>query len=338
MITDTEAGAVHPIYARLLHILLQQADIDSHKVLAAAALDWQSLLHSEQRLGRDTVIQLVGAALEATGRPWLGLELGGQAPISAHGPVGYAAVTAPDLRRCLEVVARYGAIREASFSWTLHTTPTGYTLQAVAQWDWGSAHHFLVDTLAAALVRLIQAAVGTIPKGACMALPFPAPSWEVRYHQTLAMELRFGQAALALHLPSSAMELVCLGADASAHATACQACEAALRALRTHGLAQRVAALLTQVPDGHYPQLKDIASACGMSERSLMRHLANEGTSFHQLLDGHLKLRALHWLAHSQLSVEIIAERLGYADTSNFSRTVKRWFGQIPSALRKGAS
>ena len=336
MNTDATSGAVHPIYARLLHLLLQQAEVDSDRVLAAAALDWQSLLHREQRLGRDTVIQLVCAAQKATGRPWLGLELGSQAPVSAHGPVGYAAVTAPDLRRSLEMVARYGATREASFTWTLHTTPTGCTLQAVAQWDWGDAHHFMVDTLAAALTRLLQAAVGSIPTGVWMELPFPAPSWVARYHRTLAMELRFAQAALALHLPRSAMEMVCIGADANAHAAACQSCEAAMQALNTSSLAQRVATLLTQLPEGHYPQLKNIASSCGKSERSLMRHLAVEGTSFQQLLDAYQKSRALHLLAHSQLSVEDIAERLGYTDTSNFSRTVKRWFGQTPSALRKG--
>jgi AraC-like DNA-binding protein len=335
MTSSSGVGAVHPIYARLLHLLLQQAEVDSDKVLAAAALDWQSLLHSEQRLGRETVIQLVRAAQKATGRPWLGLELGSQAPVSAHGPVGYAAVTAPNLHHSLEMVARYGTTREASFTWTLHNTPTGCALKAVAQWDWEDAHHFMVDTLAAALVRLLQAAVGTIPTGAWLELPFPAPSWEARYHRTLAMELRFSQAALALHLPRSALEMACIGADAQAHVAACQACEAAMQALGTGSLAQRVATLLTQVPQGHYPQLSEIALSCGKSERTLMRHLALEGTSFQQLLDAHQKSRALEWLAHSTLGVEEIAERLGYTDTSNFSRTVKRWFGHTPSELRK---
>jgi AraC-like DNA-binding protein len=33
--------------------------------------------------------------------------------------------------------------------------------------------------------------------------------------------------------------------------------------------------------------------------------------------------------------VEEIAARLGYADTSNFSRTVRRWFGAAPRELRE---
>jgi len=67
-----------------------------------------------------------------------------------------------------------------------------------------------------------------------------------------------------------------------------------------------------------------------------MRRLAQEGTSFQQLLDAHQQSRTLWLLQHTSDSVEDIAGRLGYTDTSNFSRTVKRWFGHTPSALRKG--
>jgi AraC-like DNA-binding protein len=40
-------------------------------------------------------------------------------------------------------------------------------------------------------------------------------------------------------------------------------------------------------------------------------------------------------LQHSSDSVELIAEKLGYQDTSNFSRTFRRWCGLSPSEFRK---
>jgi len=36
--------------------------------------------------------------------------------------------------------------------------------------------------------------------------------------------------------------------------------------------------------------------------------------------------------------VEEIAARLGYVDTSNFSRTVRRWFGATPRELREAGA
>jgi AraC-like DNA-binding protein len=66
-----------------------------------------------------------------------------------------------------------------------------------------------------------------------------------------------------------------------------------------------------------------------------MRRLAAEGTSFQSLLDAARKTRALWLLQHSSRSVEDIAAQLGYADTSNFSRTLRRWCGRTPRELRR---
>ncbi len=333
------AGAealVHPIYARLLRMLLQQSAIDSDRVLAAAALDWNQLLTTEQRLPRDTVIRLVQAAMQATGKPWLGLELGDQAPVSAHGPLGYAAVTAPDLQHCLMVLGRYGPVREDSFSWSFQMRPEGGTLQVIDRLDWGSARSFVLDTMAAALVRVLHAAVGSLPAGLRLDVPLPRPAWVAHYERALPLPLQFGQPTLALHVPAAALRLPLLGADARAHAAACHECDAALAELVQSSMAQRVASLLGHTPEGSYPRLPDIAAQCEVSERTLMRRLALEGTSFQQLLDAHKQSRTLWLLQHTSDSVEDIAGRLGYTDTSNFSRTVKRWFGHTPSALRKG--
>src|SRR4051812_34513582 len=89
---------VPPIYPRLLRMLLQHADVDGDRVLAGAGLDWATLVTDDRPLGRDTIVSLAEGAMAATRRPWLGLDLGGGAPVSAHGSLGYAAVTAHDLR------------------------------------------------------------------------------------------------------------------------------------------------------------------------------------------------------------------------------------------------
>jgi AraC-like DNA-binding protein len=331
------AGAealVHPIYARLLHMLLLHSAVDSDSVLASAALDWNSLRISEQSLPRDTVIRLVQAATQATGKPWLGLELGEQAPVSAHGPLGYAAVTAPDLAHCLAALARYGPVREDSFSWTFLRDADGGTLRLIDRLDWGEARRFVLDTLAAALVQVLHAALGALPSGLRLDMPLPQPVWAAQYARAIPFPLQFGQPALALHVPAAALYQPLLGADARAHAAACRECELALVNLVHCSLAQRVASLLAHTPEGSYPQLGNIAAQCEVSARTLMRHLAREGTSFQQLQDAHQQSRALWLLQHTARSVEDIAAQLGYRDTSNFSRTVKRWFGNTPSAFR----
>ncbi len=343
------SALVHPIYARLLRMLLQQAEVDGDRVLAAAGLDWGTLMTEDRRLGRETVMRLAQAAMAATRRPWLGLDLGDNAPVSAHGALGYAAVTAHRLREALETLARYAAIRNDALCWSYTPQAGGAVVRAVELADLGPGRGFVVDTVLAAVLRVVATAVGQWPASLRVDLPFAAPPWREQYQRFAPVEMRFGQPVLALHFDAAALALPCLGADAKAHAAACRDCEEALAEMAGASLAQRVASLLAGVqiganiganvgsPAGGYPQLADVAAQCGLSPRTLMRRLRADGTRYQHLLDAARKERALWFLQHTELPVEEIAGRLGYVDVSNFSRTVRRWFAATPGALRESA-
>jgi AraC-like DNA-binding protein len=326
---------VPPIYARLLRMLLQRADIDGDRVLAAAGLDWATLLTDDRRLDRDTIVALAEAAMAATRRPWLGLDLGGGAPVSAHGSLGYAAVTGRDLRETLQVIARYGTTRNDAMAWTCIDTPSGMTMQATDRTDLGRVRGFFIDTVLGAVLRMVETAVGHVPDGLRVDLPLPAPPWRDQYRRFGLAELRFGQPAFAVHASHLDLALPCIGADAKAHAAACRQCEEALAEVAGAGMAQRVSGLLASVGAGAYPRMAEIARRCGMSPRTLIRRLHDDGTSYQALLDVARKQRALWMLQHTREPVEEVAARLGYLDTSNFSRTVRRWFGMTPRALRE---
>lgn len=328
-------GLIHPIYARLLRMLLQQAALDGDGVLARAGLDWATLVRDDRPLPRETTARLIEAAVTASGRPWLGLELGQQTPVSAHGVLGYAAVTARDLAGALQVLTRYGAVRNESLAWTLQPRSDGLLLQAVERVAWGGARGFFLDTVVSATLTVLESALGQRPAGMTVDLPVPRPAWAAQYERFAPVQFRFGQPALAFTVTAEAARLPCLGADARAHAAACRECEAALEALAGRSVVQQVAALLAEAPAGRYPSLAEVAQSCGLGPRTLMRRLAAEGSSYQLLLDGARRSRALWLLQHTRRSVEDIAAELGYVDTSNFSRTVRRWFQASPRALRQ---
>jgi AraC-like DNA-binding protein len=53
------------------------------------------------------------------------------------------------------------------------------------------------------------------------------------------------------------------------------------------------------------------------------------------LLDTLALEQARELLRQHTLSVEQVAERLGYSDVSNFGRAFRRWTGLTPAAFRK---
>ena len=78
-----------------------------------------------------------------------------------------------------------------------------------------------------------------------------------------------------------------------------------------------------------------IAREIGMSSRTMRRKLAEEGSSFQEVLDECRMRQALfEFRTRPDLSIAEIALRLGYAEHSNFTRAFHRWSGVSPQAYR----
>jgi len=86
------------------------------------------------------------------------------------------------------------------------------------------------------------------------------------------------------------------------------------------------------------PKAKEAAQTFGMSERTLRRKLSEEQSSFQSVLDDVRFEKAKHWLSDSQLSIELIALKLGYQEAAAFNHAFKRWSAQSPSQFRKAQS
>ncbi|MDQ8037618.1 MAG: helix-turn-helix domain-containing protein, partial [Pedobacter sp.] len=69
-------------------------------------------------------------------------------------------------------------------------------------------------------------------------------------------------------------------------------------------------------------------------ERSLRRQLSQQGHSFRALLDEVKQQKAEALLQDRRLSVEAIAQQLGYAESAAFIHAFQRWTGSTPAAFR----
>jgi len=74
------------------------------------------------------------------------------------------------------------------------------------------------------------------------------------------------------------------------------------------------------------------------SVRSLQRHLANDGTSFSEVLEEARFNKATRWLLGTDATVGQIGQELGYSDQANFSRAFRTWAGVSPGRYRKQRS
>jgi AraC-like DNA-binding protein len=339
-----QAGSLHPAYARLLYVQLRERGIDADAVLADAGLLWSNLASDPRELTLETFERLILATQHRLHCPWLGLELGMHGQVSVHGAVGHAAISSGTLRQLLQTIAHYGQLRVDALTYTYQEASAGNTtnvteaiLSVNERIALGAVRQFMLDAVFATLMRLLETAVGNVFAGMTLELPFAEPAWADQYRRFGIGHIRFDSPSLAFHFPLALLNLPCLTADSNSYELARRECDRALAGTTLAPFSQRVKDVLHGKEDDSngLPELALVASRLHVSPRTLMRKLKQEGSSYQTLLDARRKDQAIWHLRYSTDSVELIAERLGYQDTSNFSRTFRRWCGVSPSEFRK---
>ncbi|MDO5620012.1 MAG: AraC family transcriptional regulator ligand-binding domain-containing protein [Paracoccus sp. (in: a-proteobacteria)] len=90
---------------------------------------------------------------------------------------------------------------------------------------------------------------------------------------------------------------------------------------------------------GHGPASQaDTADALGISERSLRRGLAAQGSSFSEIMENCRRMQGYALLTRSDRPLSEIALLLGYSDQTAFSRAFARWYGVPPRELRRSGA
>lgn len=84
------------------------------------------------------------------------------------------------------------------------------------------------------------------------------------------------------------------------------------------------------------PELNDVAAMLEVHPQTLRRRLSAEGTTFKEVKSQVRRDTALHFLGKQGLSIEEIAHRAGFSESSAFIRAFKGWTGVTPYTYRKG--
>ena len=87
-----------------------------------------------------------------------------------------------------------------------------------------------------------------------------------------------------------------------------------------------------------WPDLDSVARQLHSSPQTLRRHLREEGTSFQDLKDQLRRDLAIYLLGRDEVSIQAIAEQLGFSEPSAFHRAFKKWTDLTPGAYRAQGS
>jgi AraC-like DNA-binding protein len=311
--------------------------------IARLGLEWRSILRScgidpellgdaDARIPEEAVDAFWPRAAELTGDPLFGLHVGEQVRPLAVNIIGYLLMSSPTVREGLERVVRFQRLvigrediafvdRPHSSVITIDDDALGSAVQIEYRadlilkfLDWITAIDFRANE-----VRFRHSALGD----------------RSEYERVLGCPVKFECEGTELVLPEGGLDQPSLHANpeiAEAHE---EYAERHLAQLRDQSIARRVMAVLMAHLEEGPIRLGEAARSLYMSPRTLQRRLAEEGQSFHEIVESLRRNLCLHHLENPNVGLAEIAYIAGFSDPSAFTRAVRRWTGRTPLEYRR---
>ncbi|MBL1234559.1 MAG: AraC family transcriptional regulator ligand-binding domain-containing protein [Rhodobiaceae bacterium] len=274
--------------------------------------------------------------VDVTGDPHIGLEIGGHINLSAHGALGYASLSCGTVAESLELLTKYGPFRKqgarVELAFSKETMAVTYWPPAKIR----GAPSFFIDMFFSAFERATYELTGEKMTRARLELSIPSPRHQdPRYKKYIAANIRFSCPVNRLVGPISNYTKVLSASQIPATAIHKRICEDYLRSsVLGESIAEGVK--LHLLGNGApFPDISEVSTELGFSQRTLRRRLSEEGTNFQNLLDEVRNFLATEYLSGTDLSVEAVAAALGYANHTNFRRAFIKWNQTTPGAFRK---
>jgi len=272
------------------------------------------------------------AVREVSGQPTIGLEMARNMDIADAPPMLLAPFHARDWRDSLHRIARY---KQMCSPERVKIREEGELCTVEVEWVRPHAERALViDMMFAALMELGRR--GTRQPLAARRVELNRPKGDpAPYVAHFGGPVRFGAPADRLVLDRADLDRPFASYNAELLEILSPALERELADHQSRStLSGRVKWLMKRLLATRRPDMGAIAKELALSERTLQRRLADEGTRFQDVLTEARRELAREYLANGQLDMADVAFLLGFDDQNSFFRAFRQWEGETPARWR----
>ncbi|NIB38821.1 AraC family transcriptional regulator [Pseudomaricurvus alkylphenolicus] len=274
-----------------------------------------------------------------TGDDHLGFRIAEDIKMSDFGIMGYALMSARDMREVANLWTTYShtligeliriAVEEQEDGWRVVFTEVA---------PLGSLLRFCLEECLAYGKYIGEATTKNPFNFVSLTLAYPKPADTSSYAALFDCPISFNGDRTLMHIRSPGLNTPIEHNDSELHEVCLQHCQQVMRKItEERPLAFRIRHILLQ-RRSELPSLQQMADALHMSSRSLRRHLQAEGVSYQELLNQFRADLAQEYIRESGLSNQEIGFLLGYQDTKAFLRAFKSWTGQTVTDFRNQAA
>lgn len=303
-------------------------------LLQGTGLDIQQFKNSPPYLSQLQLEKIFNNALAATNNHLLGLDLGLNLNFASHGSLGYAGLTARNVREALGQMIHYLPLVTSLITIEKYEDQQQQKCFSYISAQPGIApqtERILIQTVLCSIYIMTRFLLGN-DTDVDLNWAIPPDKRIVSRLQGPTTHVAFNQPRHSIATPLSSLDTTMVLADERARLQAIQTCEEEMQHLNKQAsLSSRIYSMLLTQP-AQAPSIDEIADQYYLSPRTIHRRLQEEGTCFRDILNASRMNLAKQYLCRDKMSVTETAHRLGYGDSANFTRAFKRSEGVTPSA------
>ncbi|MDV7143862.1 AraC family transcriptional regulator [Tropicimonas sp. TH_r6] len=309
-------------------------------LLQASGISKADLRNPDGRIPADAYLDLIDAAVDATGDTGLAMRHAAETSIGRVSVVGLIVEVAGPLEEAIRHLNRYTRI--------VADLPVAGGADRFELREEGGAR-WLIDHFPGAEIAPvgIEETFANLTMGFRKAAPgrefalevqvsFSPPPHRALYDEIFRAPVRFNAGRNAIRLNPAWLEENTLAPQPYAFGLFSRHADTLLAELEGGETTRaRVEALI--LPELHKGSISmdAVARDLGMSRQTLYRRLKDENATFAEVHDDLRQNMARGYLTARKISVTEVAYLLGFSEASSFVRAFKRWTGQSPAAFRQ---
>jgi AraC-like DNA-binding protein len=330
------AGLSHRAYGLGPFIaLLREEGLATDPLLQQAGIPLNALEDPDYTLAPGKELEFMERSLAALNKPDLGLRCGPRYHLSFYGMLGLAAMASSNLTEAFRVIFRYLPMTWSYMYWTLRFENGLAIIQLEPQRDLVGCYQYMVDRGLAAAYTIACDALGSPPPLVEVNVRQPEPSYGQLYRDTFKCQVNFDMPSDDFRIAEHYFQIPLQQAESESARIFAMQCERICANLVKEGsFAEVIRQHLLQLPN-QMASLESVATRLHMTPRTIQRRLANENTSYLELVENVRRNLAVEYLKTTALTMDEVAVRLGYSDAPSFSHAFKRWTGMSPGSVRE---
>jgi AraC-like DNA-binding protein len=311
--------------------LLRRAGLSEHDFSAA-----ENGNPTSRRIPAVAQVKFLDYAAEAMNDSAFGLHLGEQTDLRDAGVWFYVASAAKDIDEALAQYARYFRIVNEAVRLKLTRKPNGVAVEVEFI---GLPRHLARQTAEfgmAALLKGLRVIAGRNIHPTQVSFVHMRSSGAREFERFYRCPVEFGASSDRFEFSNDALAIPLPTADPKLVKALEPFCDLAAKERKTAAGTLRAAVeneIEKLLPHGKAKK-ETVAKALALSMRTFSRRLADEGSSYEEVVDQLRRSLALQYLKEPSMSVSQIAWLLGYEGSTSFNHAFRRWTGHSPSATR----